>query len=89
MLAGIGVIIILKQILHAFGMMLILKEISLLFKVMVAISSLFEVFNHIQLGSVVITVVSLILIAWDKVPFKEIKINSRCINSSNFRHCAE
>jgi hypothetical protein len=26
--------------------------------------------------------VSLILIAWDKVPFKEIKINSRCINSS-------
>jgi MFS superfamily sulfate permease-like transporter len=39
MLAGIGVIIILKQILHAFGMMLILKEISLLFKVMVAIPS--------------------------------------------------
>jgi MFS superfamily sulfate permease-like transporter len=37
MLAGIGVIIILKQIPHAFGMMLILKEISLLFKVMVAI----------------------------------------------------
>jgi MFS superfamily sulfate permease-like transporter len=32
-------------------------------------SSLFEGFNHIQLGSVVITVVSLILIAWDKVPF--------------------
>jgi hypothetical protein len=26
----------------------------------------------------------IILIAWDKVPFKEIKINSRCINSSNF-----
>jgi hypothetical protein len=44
---------------------------------MVAIlSSLFEVFNHIQLGSVVITVVLIILIAWDKVPFKEIKINS-------------
>jgi hypothetical protein len=42
-------------------------------------SSLFEVFNHIQLGSVVITVVSLILIAWDKVPFKEIKINSALI----------
>jgi MFS superfamily sulfate permease-like transporter len=37
MLAGIGVIIILKQIPHALGMMLILKEISLLFKVMVAI----------------------------------------------------
>jgi MFS superfamily sulfate permease-like transporter len=35
MLAGIGVIIILKQIPHAFlGMMLILKETSLLFKVM-------------------------------------------------------
>jgi MFS superfamily sulfate permease-like transporter len=90
MLAGIGVIIILKQIPMLLVMMLILKEISLLFKVMVAIfSSLFEVFNHIQLGSVSTVVSLIILIAWDKVPFKEIKINSRCINSSNFRHCAE
>jgi MFS superfamily sulfate permease-like transporter len=39
MLAGIGVIIILKQIHMLLGMMLILKEISLLFKVMVAIPS--------------------------------------------------
>jgi MFS superfamily sulfate permease-like transporter len=62
-------------------MMLILKEISLLFKVMVAIPSPHYLgFNHIQLGSVVITVVSLIiLIAWDKVPFKEIKINGALI----------
>jgi hypothetical protein len=37
MLAGIGVIIILKQIPMLLVMMLILKEISLLFKVMVAI----------------------------------------------------
>jgi hypothetical protein len=45
MLAGIGVIIILKQIPCFWVMMLILKEISLLFKVMVAIPSpsLFEV----------------------------------------------
>jgi MFS superfamily sulfate permease-like transporter len=76
MLAGIGVIIILKQS-HAFGydanfegdQSFIQSDGSNSF------SSLFEVFNHIQLGSVVITVVSLIiLIAWDKVPFKEIKI---------------
>jgi hypothetical protein len=39
MLAGIGVIIILKQIHMLLVMMLILKEISLLFKVMVAIPS--------------------------------------------------
>jgi MFS superfamily sulfate permease-like transporter len=78
MLAGIGVIIILKQIPHAFGydanfegdQSFIQSDGSNSF------SSLFEVFNHIQLGSVVITVVSLIiLIAWDKVPFlKKLKL---------------
>jgi MFS superfamily sulfate permease-like transporter len=71
MLAGIGVIIILKQT-CIFGydanfegdQSFIQSDGSNSF------SSLFEVFNHIQLGSVVITVVSLIiLIAWDKVPF--------------------
>jgi hypothetical protein len=37
-------------------------------------SSLFEVFNHVQLGAIVITLVSLIiLISWE-VPFKELKL---------------
>jgi MFS superfamily sulfate permease-like transporter len=78
MLAGIGIIIILKQIPHAFGydadfvgdQSFIQSDGSNSF------TSLFEVVNHIQLGSVVITVVSLvILIAWDKVPFlKKLKL---------------
>jgi MFS superfamily sulfate permease-like transporter len=78
MLAGIGIIIILKQIPHAFGydadfegdQSFIESDGSNSF------SSLLEVFNHIQLGSVVITVVSLvILIAWDKVAFlKRLKL---------------
>jgi MFS superfamily sulfate permease-like transporter len=78
MLAGIGIIIILKQIPHAFGydadfegdQSFIQSNGSNSF------SSLFEIFNHIQLGAVVITVVSLIiLIAWDKVPFlKKLKL---------------
>jgi MFS superfamily sulfate permease-like transporter len=78
MLAGIGIIIILKQIPHAFGydanfegdQSFMQSDGSNSF------SSLFEVFNHIQLGSVVITIVSLIiLIAWDKVPFlKKLKL---------------
>ncbi|PKH68609.1 hypothetical protein CXF59_04355 [Flavobacterium sp. ALD4] len=78
MLAGIGIIIILKQIPHAFGydadfegdQSFIQSNGSNSF------SSLFEIFNHIQLGALVITVVSLvILIAWDKVPFlKKLKL---------------
>jgi MFS superfamily sulfate permease-like transporter len=78
MLAGIGIIIILKQIPHAFGydadfegdQSFIQSNGSNSF------SSLFEVFNHIQLGAVLITVVSLIiLIAWDKVSFlKKLKL---------------
>jgi hypothetical protein len=31
----------------------------------------------------------IILIAWDKVPFKEIKINSGALIAGDFRHCAE
>jgi MFS superfamily sulfate permease-like transporter len=78
MLAGIGIIIILKQIPHAFGydadfegdQSFIQSNGSNSF------SSLFEVFNHIQLGAVLVTVVSLIiLIAWDKVSFlKKLKL---------------
>jgi MFS superfamily sulfate permease-like transporter len=71
MLAGIGVIIILKQIPHAFGYDANFEGASLLFKVMVAIPSPHYLRFLTIFGSVVITVVSLIiLIAWDKVPFK-------------------
>ncbi len=78
MLAGIGIIIILKQIPHAFGydadfegdQAFIQNDGSNSF------SFLFDVINHIQLGAVVISVVSLIiLISWDKVPFlKQLKL---------------
>jgi MFS superfamily sulfate permease-like transporter len=61
MLAGIGVIIILKQIPHAFGYDANFEgDQSFIQSDGNSFSSLFEVFNHIQLGSVVITVVSLI-----------------------------
>ncbi len=78
MLAGIGIIIILKQIPHAFGydadfegdQAFIQNDGSNYF------TFLFDVINHIQLGAVVISVVSLIiLISWDKVPFlKQLKL---------------
>lgn len=78
MLAGIGIIIILKQIPHAFGydadfegdQAFIQNDGSNSF------SFLFDVINHINLGAVVISVVSLvILISWDKVSFlKKLKL---------------
>jgi len=78
MLAGIGIIIILKQIPHAFGydadfegdQAFIQNDGSNSF------SFLFDVINHVQLGAVVISLVSLIiLISWDKVPFlKRLKL---------------
>ncbi|MEL1254412.1 SulP family inorganic anion transporter [Flavobacterium sp. DGU38] len=78
MLAGIGIIIILKQIPHAFGydadyegdQAFIQNDGSNSF------SFLFDVINHIQLGAVVISLISLvILISWDKVPFlKRLKL---------------
>ncbi|TDP02166.1 SulP family inorganic anion transporter [Flavobacterium sp. 245] len=78
MLAGIGIIIILKQLPHAFGydadfegdQAFIQNDGSNSF------SFLFDVVNHIQLGAVVISVISLaILLAWDKVPFlKRLKL---------------
>ncbi len=72
MLAGIGVIIILKQLPHAFGydadfegdQAFVQSDGSN------SISSLFEIFNHIHMGAVIITLISFaILISWDKVPF--------------------
>ncbi|RTY95169.1 SulP family inorganic anion transporter [Flavobacterium sp. GT3R68] len=78
MLAGIGIIIILKQLPHAFGydndfegdQSFLQMDGSNTF------STLLGVFDYIQLGSVVITIISLlILIAWDKVSFlKKLKL---------------
>lgn len=78
MLAGIGIIIILKQLPHAFGydadfegdQSFVQNDGNNTF------SSLFEVFNHVQLGAIIITIASLIiLISWDKVPFlKRLKL---------------
>jgi MFS superfamily sulfate permease-like transporter len=78
MLAGIGVIIFLKQIPHAFGYDNDFEgdESFLQQDGLNTFSELFSVFNHIQLGSLVITLVSLsILIAWTKVDFlKKMKL---------------
>ncbi|WP_418262304.1 SulP family inorganic anion transporter [Flavobacterium faecale] len=72
MLAGIGVIIILKQLPHAFGydadyegdQSFVQNNGDNTF------SSLFEIFDYLQIGALIVTVVSLvILISWDKVAF--------------------
>ncbi|HLP64866.1 SulP family inorganic anion transporter [Flavobacterium sp.] len=78
MLAGIGVIIFLKQIPHAFGydkdyegdLAFLQPDGENTF------SEMFQALSHIQLGSVIITLISLfILIAWPKVDFlKKIKL---------------
>ena len=78
MLAGIGIIIILKQLPHAFGYDADFEGDQSFIQSNGdnSFSSLFEVFNHVQPGAIVITVVSLIiLISWDKVPFlKKLKL---------------
>jgi len=72
MLAGIGIIIILKQLPHAFGydsdfegdQSFVQSDGSNTF------SSLLSIVDYVQLGSIIIAVLSLIiLIAWDKLPF--------------------
>jgi MFS superfamily sulfate permease-like transporter len=78
MLAGIGVIIFLKQIPHAFGydkdvegdMAFVEKSGGNTF------TTLMESLDHISLGATIITLASLfILIMWDKVPaLKKIKL---------------
>lgn len=78
MLAGIGVIIILKQIPHAFGYDHDFEGDESFFQPdgQNTFSELFQVFNHVQIGSIVIALVSLaILILWNKVDFlKKIKL---------------
>ncbi|RVT77438.1 SulP family inorganic anion transporter [Flavobacterium sufflavum] len=72
MLAGIGIIIILKQLPHAFGYDADFEGDQAFSQVDGdnTLSSLFQVFNHFQLGAIIITLVSLaILISWDKVAF--------------------
>ncbi|MEK8180750.1 SulP family inorganic anion transporter [Flavobacterium buctense] len=78
MLAGIGVIIILKQIPHAFGYdndyegdeSFIQPDGQNTF------AEIFGILDHIQMGSLVITLVSLaILISWNKISFlKKLKL---------------
>ena len=78
MLAGIGVIIILKQLPHAFGYDSDFEGNQAFSQTdgVNSFSSLFNILNHTQLGSMVIAAISLtILIAWDKVPFfKKLKL---------------
>ena len=78
MLAGIGIIIILKQLPHAFGydsdfegdQSFVQTDGSNTF------STLLSIVDYVQLGSIIIAVLSLIiLIAWDKLPFlKKLKL---------------
>ena len=78
MLAGIGVIIFLKQIPHAFGydkdyegdLSFLQPDSENTF------SEIFHLISHVQLGSIIITLLSLfILITWSKVEFlKKIKL---------------
>jgi MFS superfamily sulfate permease-like transporter len=78
MLAGIGIIIILKQLPHAFGydsdfegdQSFLQSDGGNTF------SSILGIVNYVQLGSIIITALSLIiLIAWDKVSFlKKLKL---------------
>ncbi len=78
MLAGIGVIIILKQIPHAFGYDPDFEGDESFFQPdgQNTFTEIFNIFDHIQLGSIVIAVISLaILILWNKVDvLKKIKL---------------
>lgn len=77
MLAGIGVIIILKQIPHAFGYDPDFEGDLDFFQNdgQNTISELFSIVNHVQIGSIIISLVSLcILILWMKLDFfKKVK----------------
>ncbi|RTY91622.1 SulP family inorganic anion transporter [Flavobacterium sp. RSP46] len=78
MLAGIGIIIILKQLPHAFGydsdfegdLAFMQKDGGNTF------STLLNIFDYIQVGSIIITLISVaVLISWNKVPFlKDLKL---------------
>jgi MFS superfamily sulfate permease-like transporter len=78
MLAGIGIIIILKQLPHAFGYDSDFEgdESFLQFDGSNTFSAISGLLNYVKLGSIVITLVSLaILISWDKISFlKKLKL---------------
>jgi MFS superfamily sulfate permease-like transporter len=78
MLAGIGVIIILKQIPHAFGYDPDFEGDESFFQPdgQNTFTEIFQVFDHIQIGSIVIAILSLtIIILWNKVAFlRKIKL---------------
>lgn len=77
MLAGIGIIIILKQLPHAVGYDRDYEgDEAFLQESGNTISNLFDALNYMHAGSILIALVSLaILIAWDKVPaLKKLKI---------------
>ncbi len=78
MLAGIGVIIFLKQIPHAFGYDPDFEGDLSFLQVdgQNTFSEIFSVLNHVQLGSILITLISLtILIFWTKFEFlKKLKL---------------
>jgi MFS superfamily sulfate permease-like transporter len=78
MLAGIGIIIILKQIPHAVGFDADYEgdESFLQNDGLNTFSEIFSVFNYVQIGSILITIISLaILISWDKIAFlKRLKL---------------
>lgn len=78
MLAGIGVIIILKQLPHAVGYDADFEGDEAFTQADGGntFSSLLGAFDYVQLGAIVITIVSIaILIAWDRVPFlKKLKL---------------
>lgn len=72
MLAGIGIIIILKQLPHAFGYDADFEGDQSFAQVdgNNTLSSLFQIFDHFHLGAIIVSLFSLaILISWDKVAF--------------------
>jgi MFS superfamily sulfate permease-like transporter len=78
MLAGIGIIIILKQLPHAFGYDSDFEGDESFFQLdgSNTFSAVTGLLNHVQLGSIIVTLISLaILIAWDKIPaLKKMKL---------------
>lgn len=76
MLAGIGIIIVLKQIPHALGFDKDYQGNETLFENGINAAYFTELFSSIHPGAVVVTIISLaILLAWDNVPaLKKLKL---------------